>query len=69
MAVTAGSDVGLFINGEATEPASGEVRELLEPATGEPLGRAALAGDEDVDRAVESARAALDGPWGRTPAN
>jgi acyl-CoA reductase-like NAD-dependent aldehyde dehydrogenase len=69
MAVAAGSEYGLFINGEATEPASGEVRELREPATGEPLGRAALAGDEDVDRAVESARAALDGPWGRTPAN
>src|SRR5919201_930018 len=23
----------------------------------------------DVDRAVEAARAALDGPWGRTPPN
>ena len=28
----------------------------------------ALAGEADVDRAVEAARAALDGAWGKTPA-
>jgi acyl-CoA reductase-like NAD-dependent aldehyde dehydrogenase len=61
------TEYGLFVNGELTEPASGEVRELVEPATGAPLARAAMAGEEDVDRAVEAARAALDGPWGRTP--
>src|SRR5689334_8935517 len=69
MAATAQSEVGLFINGESAEAASGETREILEPATGETLGRAAMAGDADVDRAVEAARAALDGPWGRTPPN
>ena len=68
MAATAQSEVGLFINGESAEAASGESREILEPATGEPLARAAMAGEADVDRAVEAARAALDGPWGRTPA-
>ena len=26
-----------------------------------------MAGEADVDRAVEAARAALDGPWGKTP--
>src|SRR4051812_44216510 len=26
-----------------------------------------MAGEQDVDRAVDAARAALDGPWGRTP--
>jgi aldehyde dehydrogenase (NAD+)/betaine-aldehyde dehydrogenase len=61
------TEYGLFVNGELTEPASGEVRDLLEPATGELLARAAMAGEEDVDRAVEAARAALDGPWGKTP--
>ena len=61
------TEYGLFVNGELTESTSGEVRELVEPATGEPLARAAMAGEEDVDRAVEAARAALDGPWGRTP--
>src|SRR5881392_477335 len=28
-----------------------------------------MAGEQDVDRAVEAARRALDGPWGRTPPN
>ncbi len=28
-----------------------------------------MAGEADVDRAVEAARAALDGPWGKTPPN
>src|SRR5881394_4123729 len=60
-------DYGLFLNGEFAEPTDGEIRELVEPATGEPLARAAMAGEEDVDRAVEAARAALDGPWGKTP--
>ena len=67
MAVATGSEHGLFINGEVVEAASGELRDVVEPATGEVLGRASMAGEADVDRAVEAARAALDGPWGRTP--
>src|SRR5918992_1529362 len=59
----------LFIGGEAAEPAAGGVRELTEPATGEPLARAAMAGEADVDRAVEAARAALGGDWGKAPPN
>jgi acyl-CoA reductase-like NAD-dependent aldehyde dehydrogenase len=62
-------DYGLFINGESGEPAEGEIRELSEPATGAPLARAAMGGRVDVDRAVEAARAARDGPWGKTPPN
>jgi acyl-CoA reductase-like NAD-dependent aldehyde dehydrogenase len=69
MAVAAEREYGLFIDGEAVEPAGGEIRELAEPATGAPLGRAAMAGEADVDRAVEAARAALAGPWGKTPPN
>jgi aldehyde dehydrogenase (NAD+)/betaine-aldehyde dehydrogenase len=68
MAVATGREFGLFINGDAAEPASGEMRELVEPATGEPLAKAAMAGETDVDRAVEAARAALEGDWGKTPA-
>jgi acyl-CoA reductase-like NAD-dependent aldehyde dehydrogenase len=60
-------EYGLFIEGEPREPESGEVRELAEPATGEPLARVAVAGEADVDRAVGAARAALEGPWGKTP--
>jgi acyl-CoA reductase-like NAD-dependent aldehyde dehydrogenase len=69
MAVTTEREFGLFINGELVEAASGEVRELAEPATGDVFARAAMAGERDIDRAVEAARAALDGPWGKTPAN
>src|SRR5215218_2450210 len=67
MAVVTARDYGLFINGEVTEPADGELRELTEPATGESLGKVALAGRQDVDRAVEAARAALNGDWGKMP--
>jgi aldehyde dehydrogenase (NAD+)/betaine-aldehyde dehydrogenase len=67
VAVATEREFGLFINGESVEAVGGEVRELAEPATGEPLARAAMAGPEDVDRAVDAARAALAGPWGKTP--
>src|ERR671915_2045356 len=67
MAVAIEREYGLFINGELTEPGDGEIRELTEPATGEPLAKVALAGERDVDRAVEAARAALEGDWGKTP--
>src|ERR687888_1184290 len=66
MAVATEREYGLFINGESVEPASGEIRELTEPATGEPLATVAVAGEADVDRAVEAARAALEGDWGKT---
>ena len=68
MAVATEREYGLFINGEVVEPASGEVRDLTEPATGAPLARAAMAGPEDIDRAVTAATEALAGPWGKTPA-
>jgi len=67
MAVATGREYGLFINGELVEPQSGELRDLSEPATGEALAGVAMAGEADIDRAVDAARAALDGPWGKTP--
>src|SRR5207253_6404852 len=69
MAVAAGQEFALFINGESVEPASGELRDLVEPATGASLAQVAMANEQDVDRAVEAARAALDGDWGKTPPN
>jgi acyl-CoA reductase-like NAD-dependent aldehyde dehydrogenase len=69
MAVVAEREYGLFIDGALVEPASGEMRDLVEPATGAPLARAAMAGEGDVDRAVAAARTALEGPWGKTPPN
>ena len=53
MAVATGREYGLFIGGELVEPASGEIRELTEPATDSPLARVAIAGEADIDRAVE----------------
>jgi acyl-CoA reductase-like NAD-dependent aldehyde dehydrogenase len=67
MAVATGREYGLFINGEPAEPASGELRDLVEPATGEPLAKVAVANEADVDRAVDAARAALAGDWAKTP--
>src|SRR3954464_5934773 len=67
MAVTTEREYGLFINGELVEPQSGELRELTEPASGDALARVAIAGEQDVDSAVDAARAALAGPWGKTP--
>jgi aldehyde dehydrogenase (NAD+)/betaine-aldehyde dehydrogenase len=61
---TATQEYGLWIGGEHVDAA--ETRELLEPATGAALARTAVAGTEDVDRAVESARNALEGAWLKT---
>jgi acyl-CoA reductase-like NAD-dependent aldehyde dehydrogenase len=62
---TATQEFGLWIGGEYVEAA--DTRELTQPATGEPLARTAVASIEDVDRAVEAARAALEGDWLKTP--
>ncbi|MGH3080426.1 MAG: aldehyde dehydrogenase family protein [Gaiellaceae bacterium] len=67
MAIATEREYLLFINGESTEPSDGELRELTEPATGQALAKVALAGEKDVDRAVDAARAALEGDWGKTP--
>jgi acyl-CoA reductase-like NAD-dependent aldehyde dehydrogenase len=64
--VAVATDYGLYIDGATVEAASGEVRELREPATGELLAHAAIGAEADVDRAVAAARAALDGAWGKT---
>ena len=66
MAVATEREYGLFIDGQSTEPASGEMRDLVEPATGDPLARAAMAGEDDVNRALEAARTALTGEWMKT---
>lgn len=55
----------MLIDGKRVPAASGQRFETHNPATGELLGTVAQAGQEDVDRAVKAARAALNGPWGR----
>ncbi|MFN8589149.1 MAG: aldehyde dehydrogenase family protein [Candidatus Eisenbacteria bacterium] len=54
----------LIINGEAVDAASGATFETRNPATEELITHVAEAGVEDVDRAVQAARAAFEsGPW------
>jgi succinate-semialdehyde dehydrogenase/glutarate-semialdehyde dehydrogenase len=51
--------VTLYIDGEWTEGKGGRSEDVLNPATGEVLGRVPFAGPEDVDRAIEATTAAL----------
>jgi len=57
----------LFIGGEWVDPAEGETDEDINPATGEGIARVAVAGKEDVDRAVTAAQKAYDEVWFDTP--
>jgi aldehyde dehydrogenase (NAD+)/betaine-aldehyde dehydrogenase len=64
--VAVATEYGLYIGGAVVEAASGDVRDLCEPATDELLARAAIGAEADVDRAVGAARTALDGAWSKT---
>ena len=55
---------GLWIDGAFVEAHSGQVLKTEDPASTELLGTVAVAGVEDVDRAVRSARGALEASWG-----
>jgi acyl-CoA reductase-like NAD-dependent aldehyde dehydrogenase len=52
---------GLYIAGEDVDAASGATFDALNPTTGETWAAHALAGAEDVDRAVRAAAAAFEG--------
>jgi acyl-CoA reductase-like NAD-dependent aldehyde dehydrogenase len=56
----------LFIDGKWTAPQSESVISVISPHSEAVIGHAASAGPDDVNRAVEAARAAFDtGPWPR----
>ena len=55
----------LLIDGKHVEALSGETFQSFSPSTDELVAELALAGAEDVDRAVRAARAAFEGPWSR----
>ncbi len=57
-----------FIGGTWRPPATGEHFDIVNPANGKPLARVAQAGSEDVDAAVDAARAAA-ASWRETPAH
>jgi acyl-CoA reductase-like NAD-dependent aldehyde dehydrogenase len=50
----------MVIGGESVDAVDGATFDLVNPATGRPIGTAPLGGRADVDRAVEAARAAFD---------
>ncbi|MBI4425179.1 MAG: aldehyde dehydrogenase [Elusimicrobia bacterium] len=54
---------GLWIDGKARPAAGGKTFDVVNPATGLVIARVAEGGPEDVDRAVQAARKALEGPW------
>jgi aldehyde dehydrogenase (NAD+) len=56
---------GLFIGGEMVDPIDGTRFKTVNPATEEVLSEVVAAGPQDVDRAVDAARAAYDGAWSR----
>src|ERR1700736_3335880 len=56
----------MFINGERLWARSGATLEAVDPATAEVFARVALGDKADVDAAVASARAAMDG-WAGLP--
>ncbi|KAA0696206.1 2-hydroxymuconic semialdehyde dehydrogenase [Halopseudomonas laoshanensis] len=58
-------DIKHFINGEYVGSASGKTFDNVNPANGRVLSRVHEAGREEVNAAVNAARAAFNGPWGR----
>lgn len=57
-----------FIGGMWAPCDSGKTLELINPSDGSLLCEIARAGVSDIDRAVQAARAAFNGPWGRATA-
>ena len=57
----------LFINGKFVTPHSGKYFESLNPGTEEKLTEIAAGDAADVDNAVQAARQAYDGVWGKMP--
>jgi acyl-CoA reductase-like NAD-dependent aldehyde dehydrogenase len=60
------TEVSMLINGESRPAGDGRTFSTFEPARGATLAEVARATTDDVDAAVQAARAALEGPWART---
>lgn len=61
-------DTRLLINGEWCDAASGKTLDVINPATGKPIGKVAHAGIADLDRALEAAQRGFLA-WRKIPAN
>jgi betaine-aldehyde dehydrogenase len=62
---TAIRDVKMIIGGEQVDALDGQTFEVHNPATGALIANVPLAGRADVDRAVEAAQKALEGPYSK----
>jgi succinate-semialdehyde dehydrogenase/glutarate-semialdehyde dehydrogenase len=60
-------DTQLLINGEWCDAAGGKTLEVVNPATGQPIGKVAHAGRADMDRALEAAQRGFE-TWRKVPA-
>ena len=58
----------LFINNEWRAAGSGRTMDVVNPATEEVCASVASADANDLNAAVDAARAALNGPWGQMSA-
>ena len=58
-------DAKMFINGEQVDALDGQTFEVVNPATGKVIANVPLGGKADVDRAVEAAQAAFEGPYSK----
>ena len=59
----------LLIDGEQVPAVSGRYFDTVNPATGAPIAQVAEADATDIDLAVRSSRAALEGDWGQMRAS
>jgi aldehyde dehydrogenase (NAD+) len=57
-----------YVGGAWVKPETVRYLDVTNPATGETMAQVPLSTGADVDRAVQAARAALSGPWGRMTA-
>jgi succinate-semialdehyde dehydrogenase/glutarate-semialdehyde dehydrogenase len=62
------TDTRLLINGEWSDAASGKTIDVLNPATGKPIGKVAHAGIADLDRALAAAQRGFE-TWKNTSAH
>ncbi|RYF75435.1 MAG: NAD-dependent succinate-semialdehyde dehydrogenase [Comamonadaceae bacterium] len=62
------TDTRLLIDGQWCDAASGKTLDVINPATGQAIGKVAHAGIPDLDRALASAQRGFDA-WRKVPAN
>ncbi|HET7836209.1 MULTISPECIES: NAD-dependent succinate-semialdehyde dehydrogenase [Variovorax] len=61
-------DTRLLIDGEWCDALSGKTQDVINPATGQPIGKVAFAATADLDRALDAAQRGFEA-WRRIPAN